>query len=320
MPKRVEVVFGGRPLPPHLRGAVLALGNFDGEHIGHQTVAARAVALARSRGVAAIVGTFDPHPKRLFKPDAIAFRLSSLDQRRRQLSTMAVNAMMVFEFTRALANVPSEVFVGEWLSDVSAVVTGENFAFGCGRKGDVASLAMLGNEHGLMVDTVAPVTFDGDVVSSTRIRAALQRGDCAAAARLLTRPYSIAGELRPGVRMDPGLPLLDASIRLGDYLRPRRGVYAVCVRFSDGRMLGGSAFLESASDEGAEQLLELFLVDVRDADLGQPIEVDLVAHLHDAHETYDTPELRKRIALDREQARELVGNSVREAAAGAGKT
>lgn len=306
----IEVVFGGRPLPAHLHGAVIALGNFDGFHVGHQAVAARAVALARARGVAAIVATFDPHPKRLFKPDATSFRLSSLDQRRRLLGASGVDAMMIFEFTRALANVTPEAFVNDWLREAGGIVTGENFAFGRGRSGDIAMLAELGAGRGLIFEVVGPVRGEGEVISSTRIRAALQDGDCAGATRLLTRPYTIAGELRPGVRMDPGLPLLDASIRLADYLRPRRGVYAVRAHLPGHRVLGGSAYLESGSDEGAEQLLELFLVDVREADLGQPISVELIAKLHDAHETYDTPELRKRIALDRDQARELVSRPV----------
>ena len=306
----IEVVFGGRPLPAHLRRAVIALGNFDGFHVGHQAVAARAVALARTRGVAAIVATFDPHPKRLFKPDATSFRLSSLEQRRQLLGASGVNAMMIFEFTRALANVTPEAFVNDWLREAGGVVTGENFAFGRGRTGDIAMLARLGAERDLTFEVVGPVRGDGEVISSTRIRAALQEGNCPAATRLLTRPFTIAGELRPGVRMDPGLPLLDASIRLADYLRPRRGVYAVRAHLPGDRVLGGSAFLESGADEGAEQLLELFLVDVRETDLGQPIAVELIAKLHDAHETYDTPELRKRIALDRDQARELVSRPI----------
>ena len=99
----IERVFGGRPLPPRLAGAVIALGNFDGFHLGHQAVATRAMALARARGVPVIVATFDPHPKRLFKPDATPFRLTSLDQRQRLFGDYGVDAMMVFEFTRALA-------------------------------------------------------------------------------------------------------------------------------------------------------------------------------------------------------------------------
>lgn len=304
----IDRIFGGRPLPTRLRGAVIALGNFDGFHRGHQAVAARALELARSRGVAAIVATFDPHPKRLFKPGATPFRLTSLDQRQRYLADYGIDAMMVFEFTPALANVTPEEFVSHRLRDASGVVTGENFAFGRGRAGDVDLLARLGAERGLTLDPIGSVGEAGDAISSTRIRAALQQGDCAAAARLLTRPYTIAGELRPGVRMDPGLPLLDASIRLGDYLRPRRGVYAVRAHLPDARVLGGSAYLESAGDGGPEQLLELFLIDVQERDLGKPVSVELIAHLHDAPEIRDAPELRKRIAIDRDQAREIVAS------------
>ena len=288
---------------------MIALGNFDGFHIGHQAVAGYAIKLARERGQRAIVATFDPHPKRLFKPDATSFRLTSLDQREVLFGRHGVDAMMVFEFTRALANVTPDDFVSDWLGDASGIVVGANFAFGRARAGKVERLAALGAMRGITVDTVAPVTQDGEIISSSRIRAALQKGDCAAAMHLLTRPYTINGELRPGVRMDPGLPLLDASIRLGDYLRARRGVYAVRARLPGERVLDGSAYLESASDEGAGQLLELFLMDVKEADLGKPISVELIAHLHDAHETYDMPELRKRIELDRNQARELVSRS-----------
>lgn len=302
----IHLVFGGRPLPPNLRGAVIALGNFDGFHLGHQAVAAHTMAVARARGVAAIVATFDPHPKRLFKPDATPFRLTTLAQRQQLLGQFGVDALMVFEFTRALANVTAQDFVSDWLRDAGGIVTGDSFAFGRGRAGDIGLLAALGAERGLSFDAIGPVVGDDAIISSTRIRAALQNGDCQTAARLLSRPYTIAGELRPGVRMDPGLPLLDASIRLADYLRPRRGVYAVRAHLPGARVLGGSAYLDSAADGGAEQLLELFLVDLRDDDLGKPISVELVAHLHDAHETYDTPELRKRIALDRDQARDIV--------------
>ena len=308
-PRSIDRVFGGRPLPARLKGAVIALGNFDGFHLGHRAVAERTIELARSRGVPAIIATFDPHPKRLFKADATSFRLTSLDQRQRLFARTGVDAMMVFEFNRALANVTPEQFVNEWLRDASGVVTGENFAFGRARAGTVELLAELGVRRGMTHDVVRAVSRDGEIISSSRIRAAIQLGDCVTAAALLTRPYAIAGELRPGVRMDPGLPLLDASLRLGDYLRPRRGVYAVKVHLPGGRVLTGSAFQESAADQGPEQLLELFLVDLDEADLGEPIVVELVAHLHDAHETYDLPELRKRIELDRRQARELVSSA-----------
>lgn len=311
-PKALDRVFGGRPLSDHLQGAIIALGNFDGFHLGHQAVAELAIKLARERGTRAIVATFDPHPKRLFKPDATSFRLTTLDQREVMFAHHGIDAMMVFEFTRQLANVTPEEFVDRWLGGASGIVTGENFAFGRARAGTVELLAELGAKRGLTFDAARSIEREGEIISSSRIRSALQRGDCPQAARLLTRPYTISGELRPGVRMDPGLPLLDASIRLGDYLRPRRGVYAVRTHLPGARVLSGSAYLESAADEGTDQLLELFLADLAEEDLGQPISVELIGHLHDAHEIYDTPELRKRIELDRHQARELVSGSAAE--------
>lgn len=293
-------------MPQHLLGAVIALGNFDGFHLGHQAVAACAIELARTRGVPAIIATFDPHPKRLFKPDATSFRLTSLDQRQQLFGAGGVDAMMVFEFNRALASVSAKKFVSDWLRDAGGVVTGANFFFGQGRGGDVDLLADLGRKRGLVHIAVPAVTREGKTISSSLIRAAIQVGDCATAAAMLTRPYTIRGELRPGIRMDPGLPLLDASIRLADYLRPRRGVYAVRAHLPNGRTLIGSAYQESGADEGGEQLLEMFLIDVAEQDLGHPIAVEFIAHLHDALETYDTSGLRKRIELDRDQARELV--------------
>ncbi len=176
------------PLPFHLRGAVIALGNFDGFHLGHQAVIARAVAMARQRGVAAVAGTFDPHPVDYFSPGAVPFRLTTLNQRQQLLMASGVDAMTVFKFDGALASVTPQAFVEHWLADFGGVVTGEDFTFGCGRVGNVHTLAEIGVKQGLACATVKPVMLDGEIISSTRIRAALRAGDSTAAARLLGRP------------------------------------------------------------------------------------------------------------------------------------
>lgn len=289
------------------RGAILALGNFDGVHLGHQAVIARAVDMARARGVAAVVGTFDPHPVRHFTRDAAAFRLTTLEQRQRLLAAHGVDAMAVFAFTDTLAGVTPEAFVSDWLRDVGGVVTGADFSFGRARAGDVARLAELGRLRGMTCAAVSPVAAAGGTVSSSRIRTALRAGDCVEAARLLTRPFTLDTVLERGRRHAPALPLLDASAALGDYLRPRPGVYAVRARLEDGRVLGGSAYL--APDES--DVLELFLVGLTARDLGRAAAVELIAHLHDAAGHYDAPALRVRIARDR-----LVGRRVVAALAG----
>lgn len=291
----VERLVGGTSMPEAFRGAVIALGNFDGVHLGHQAVIACAVNMARARGVPTIVGTFDPHPVRHFRSDAAAFRLTTLEQRLQLLGRHGVDAMAVFAFDGTLANVTPEVFVDEWLRGVGGVVTGADFRSGRGRAGDPAMLAELGARRGIRCAAVTSVAADGAVVSSSRIRAALRAGDCTEAARLLTRSFTIGAVLRPGRRHDPALPLLDASIALGEYLRPRTGVYAVRGRLDDGRALGGSAYLAS----GEHDVLELFLVGLAARDLGRRVEVEMIAHLHDAAGHYDAPALRVRIARDR---------------------
>ena len=142
-----------------LRGGVIALGNFDGFHLGHQAVAGRAIALAKARGVPAIIATFDPHPVRHFKPDAAPFRLTTLDQRARLFATAGADAMLVFDFDAELAGVSAEAFVTDWLmgrAGASGVVTGEDFTFGRGRGGNIGVLRDVGAEHGLSVETVGP--------------------------------------------------------------------------------------------------------------------------------------------------------------------
>lgn len=233
-----ERIEGGRPLPARLAGAVIALGNFDGFHLGHQAVVGRAVEIARARGVAAIVATFDPHPVRHFRPDGDPFRLTSLDQRQHILGRAGVNALMVCAFDGALARLTPEAFVDGWLTGAGGIVTGENYAFGCGRSGDIHLLGRLATERGMSCEAAEAITRDGETVSSSRIRELLRKGDCEAAARLLTRPFAVQGHSAP--RPD-GSIVLD----LGDYLHPRDGFYSVRVRTPSNRPIEGIAHIAS---------------------------------------------------------------------------
>lgn len=278
----MERVTGGTELPPHLRGAVIALGNFDGFHLGHQAVVGRAVELARQRGVAAIVATFDPHPVRHFVPDALPFRLTTLDQREKLFAEAGADAMLVFEFGARLATVTAEDFVRVWLAGASGVVTGEDFTFGKGRGGNIRVLAELGAQQDMTVDTVAPVMLDGDVVSSSRIREALKSGDCTTATRLLTRPFAVEGVVQHGDALGRTIGYPTANLNLENYLRPRYGVYAVRVALPDGRAIDGAANLGIRPQfEPPKELLESYLFDFDEDLYGQRIEVSLIAHLRD---------------------------------------
>ncbi len=147
----MQRVDGAGPIPAHLAGGIVALGNFDGFHLGHQAVVGAAVARARAEGWPALVATFDPHPIRYFRPDAAPFRLTTLDQRERLFAAAGVDAMVVFRFDEELAALSAQDFVQARLLAalrVGGVVTGEDFTFGRARSGDVTSLRAWGRAHG----------------------------------------------------------------------------------------------------------------------------------------------------------------------------
>jgi riboflavin kinase/FMN adenylyltransferase len=266
-----------------LRGGIVALGNFDGFHKGHQAVVGRAIERARAEGRPALVATFDPHPMRFFRPDSSWFRLTMMDQRARLLEAAGVDGLYVFRFDAAFAAAAPEAFVAEWLVErlgAAGVVTGEDFTFGRNRGGDVRLLAELGRSHGFTAEAVAPVTEDGAPVSSTRIREALRAGDCETATRLLTRPFTIEGVVEHGDKRGRAIGYPTANLVLDRYLRPRYGVYAVRGRLSDGRVLEGAANLGvRPTFEPPKELLEPYFFDFSGDLYGQKLEVELVSFL-----------------------------------------
>ena len=274
---------GGETVDGALHGAIIALGNFDGFHLGHQAVVGRAVALAKEHGVPAIVATFDPHPIRHFRPDAPPFRLTTLDQRQRLFAAAGADAMLVFNFNAELANVTASHFITDWLiarAGASGVVTGEDFTFGKGRGGNTQVLAEIGSAHGLTVETVGPVSEDGEVISSSRIREALQTGDIATATRLLTRPFAIEGVVQHGDKVGRTIGYPTANIDLSNYLRPRYGIYAVRGRLADGRVLNGAANLGIRPQfDPPKELLEPYFFDFSGDLYGQVVEVELHAFI-----------------------------------------
>ncbi|HEV2570081.1 bifunctional riboflavin kinase/FAD synthetase [Sphingomonas sp.] len=279
----MERLEGGSAVPAHLRGGVVALGNFDGFHLGHQAVVGRAITRARAERRPALVATFDPHPVRYFRPDAPPFRLTTLEQRQRLFGTAGADAMIVFHFDAALAGLTAEAFVEERLVGLigaAGVVTGEDFTFGRGRGGNAQVLADLAQRHGFSAEAVAPVTLEGDPVSSSRIRSALQQGDCATAARLLTRPFTIEGVVQHGDKVGRTIGYPTANIALDRYLRPRYGIYAVRARLPDGRLIYGAANLGiRPSFDPPKELLEAYLFDFDEDLYGQTIEVEFHAFI-----------------------------------------
>jgi riboflavin kinase / FMN adenylyltransferase len=302
----MERLDGGSAVPERFRGGIVALGNFDGFHSGHQAVVGRAVERARAEGRPALAATFDPHPVRYFKPDVPPFRLTTLNQRERLFGAAGADAMLVFRFDESLATLTAEEFVTERLIKLigaAGVTTGEDFTFGKGRGGNVEVLKELGAKHGFSVDAVAPVG-DGEPISSSRIRDALAAGDCETAARLLTRPFAIEGIVEQGDRRGRAMGYPTANISLGKYLRPKYGVYAVRGRLADGRVLDGAANLGvRPSFDPPKELLEPYFFDFAGDLYGQTVEVELISWLRPEEKFDSLDALKAQMARDCEEAK-----------------
>jgi len=290
-------------LPADARGAAIALGNFDGVHAGHQAV----IEAARDQGGKLGVAVFTPHPRRFFQPDAPPFRLQTDAQRARALAALGVDELFELGFDAALSLTTDEEFAARVLHQrlgARHVVVGAEFRFGRGRGGDVSSLRRFGAALGFGVTAVAPVGGVDDKISSTTIRAAIAAGDMARAAALMTRPWSIAGMVQRGFARGRGFGFATANVTLGDYVRPRLGIYAVRARIDDATYDGvASVGINPTFEALPTPLLEAHLFDF-DRDLyGAQIEVDLIAFLRDEAKFESVDALKAQMARDAEAAK-----------------
>jgi riboflavin kinase/FMN adenylyltransferase len=300
------------PVPEHLRGAILALGNFDGFHRGHQAVVGEAIRRAREQGRPAIVATFDPHPVRFFDPTAEPFRLTTLDQREELFAAAGADAMLVIRFDADVAGMSAQSWVEDGLHGhlgAAGVVTGEDFTFGKGRTGNPQVLRELGAPLGMEAVTVGPVHDGHGPISSSRIREALKAGDCEAASTLLTRPFAIRGTVQHGDKVGRTIGFPTANLALDTYLRPRFGVYAVT-----GRVIGQDRILQGAANIGVrpqfdppKELLEPHFFDFSGDLYGQEIEVAFHHFLRPEGKFASLDELVAQMNKDCDRARQLLG-------------
>ncbi len=231
----MRIVHDIASFPPHLRGGVAAMGNFDGLHLGHRAVLDHTAEQARQRNAPFLVLTFEPHPRRFFRPELPPFRLTPLADKVRLLRPHAVDGLIVLPFTAGLAATSAEDFAAllREAAGIDRVVVGHDFRFGRDRRGDPAALAQTA---GLSVSVTPEVTdLDGVACSSTRIRELIQAGDCQAAARLLGRPVEIQGRVRRGDQRGRTIGFPTANLDMAGYLPPRHGVYAARFGLPGGR-------------------------------------------------------------------------------------
>ena len=293
-----------------LRGAVIALGNFDGFHKGHQAVAGEAIRWAHDEGRPSIIATFDPHPVRFFKPDVPPFRLTTLEQRQELYLAAGATAMLVFHFDGELAGTSAEDFISKILIErfgAFGVVTGGDFSFGKGAKGNVELLRDYGGSLGLQSRVVEAVKDDG-VISSSRIREALRDGDPQLAADLLTRPFAIRGIVEHGDKNGRKLGYPTANIAIDTYLRPKYGVYAVTGKvLATGETYKGAANIGIRPQfEPPKELLEPYFFDFSGDLYGQEIEVAFHHFLRGEAKFDSLDDLMVQMEKDCEDARRLL--------------
>jgi riboflavin kinase/FMN adenylyltransferase len=280
----ITIVRDWRNLPDALKGASVALGNFDGVHLGHQRVIAAAREAAERLGCPLGVISFEPHPRVFFQPNAEPFRVMTPAQQARALAALGVDLFYELPFGADLADMSDERFVREVLVEglgVRWASVGFDVTYGKGRTGGPAELRVAGERLGFGVSVVERVDdAHGVKLSSSAVRDALHAGRPEEAAAILGRPFAIEGEVVHGDKRGREIGVPTANVRLGDYVRPKFGIYAVRTRLADGRVFDGVANLGvRPMFESPEPLLEVWLFDF-DGDLyGQAIETELVAYI-----------------------------------------
>jgi riboflavin kinase/FMN adenylyltransferase len=286
----------------------LALGVFDGVHVGHRAVIEAARQQVESHGGNCIVVTFDPHPIRVLAPERAPRQLlASLDHKARLLEKIHVDALLALPFTREFAQISATDFIESLVrhQHVATIAVGEDWRFGKGREGDVSFLRRIGEKLGFQVIALPPVMHQGERISSTRIRQSIRDGAMANAAEMLGRPYGIEGLVVKGQQLGRTLGFPTANIALGEEQLPPDGVWAVRGH-GDGHAWQGVANLGNRPTvDGLTRVFEVHLFD-HDSDLyGKMLEVEFVKHLRPEQKFPSLDALREQITKDVTDAREV---------------
>ena len=299
-------------LPAPLRGGVVAIGNFDGVHRGHQAVLERALGEARRRGVPAIVLTFEPHPRSVIRPDQPLFRLTPAPLRARLLAALGFHAVVELPFTRDFAAQSAARFITDILDHglgVSHVVTGFDFHFGKDRQGGPAFLIEAGERHGFGVTLVDAFRDEGaEVVSSSRIRALLSKGEVVEAAGLLGYRFTVVGTVSHGKQLGRTLGFPTANMELPAQTTLVHGIYAVRFRRENGDLHDGVASFgrRPTVDEAGAVLLETFLFDFSGDLYGENGLVSFFGFLRGEEKFSSLDALTVQMRRDEEEARALL--------------
>ncbi|HEX7945058.1 MAG TPA: bifunctional riboflavin kinase/FAD synthetase [Phenylobacterium sp.] len=311
--KRIRVIRGWKDLSEHDRGAAVAMGNFDGVHLGHQKVIALAAKAAADLGCPLGVITLDPHPRAYFRPDEPLFRLMKPDQQARALEKLGVDMLYVLPMEAELAGMTDREFATEVLHEglgARHVAVGFDNSFGKDRTGSPDTMRAYGAEMGFGVSVADPVgAEEGEKFSSTAVREALRDGKPEVAAEILGRPFAIEGPVQRGRQLGRTLGFPTANVDLADYVSPRFGVYATRTRLSDGREMPGVANIGvNPTVQGITRpLLEVWLFDFDEDIYDRIIETSLIAFLRPEEKFDGLETMTEQVMKDAAEARKVLG-------------
>lgn len=309
----MQIIRHYEQVPPGLRGAVYALGNFDGVHLGHQQVIGKAAAIAREMGVPLGVLVFEPHPQQFFFPDKPFFRLTPFRAKARLLEGLGVDALAALPFDEKMSQKLAPEFVLDVLVNglhAVHVVAGYDFRFGKGRGGDAAALSYMGEMEGFGVSIVEEVQDGGVTYSSTRIRELLAEGDPRGAAKLLGHWWSVETHIQQGDQRGRTIGFPTANLPLEDHVEPALGVYAVKVEIEDGPhkgVYGGVANVgRRPTFDKEDVLLEAHIFDFEGDIYGAHAAVSFIEYIRSERKFDGLDSLKAQIAKDSEKAREIL--------------
>ncbi|MFW6415620.1 MAG: bifunctional riboflavin kinase/FAD synthetase [Thermodesulfobacteriota bacterium] len=291
-------------------GTCVTIGNFDGVHVGHQTLIKTLKQRAKQKGLYSVVFTFDPHPMSVIAGQTPPF-ITQTKQKLELLQEMQPDYILCLHFTQEIANLSPEEFVETYLVkglNTKDLVIGHDYTFGKGRRGNFELLQQLGELHGFNVEQIQAIIKDADVVSSTRIRTLVQEGRVEEAEPLLGRLYQVSGKVVKGQqRGGPLLGIPTANLEVADELVPKSGVYAVWAEH-EGQRYAAVANVGHNPTFGQEHLsVEVHICDFEQDIYGQQLRVHFVKRLREEKKFSGIEELLAQIRADIQKAREVLG-------------
>jgi riboflavin kinase/FMN adenylyltransferase len=309
----VEVIRDLSDWPLGLRQGAVAIGNFDGVHLGHARIIERLLAVAKRVNGPAVVFTFDPHPVRLLRPQHAPPPLTWTERKAELLGELGVDHVIAYPTDEALLQLaPVEFFeqIVRGRLAARAMVEGPNFYFGRDRRGDIERLKELCSQSDIMLEVVEPITIGGEYVSSSRVRKLIEQGQVEEADRLLTRPYRLRGMVTHGASRGHRIGFPTANLNAIDTLLPAEGVYGGRALLAEGAQCPAAINI-GANPTFADQSLkvEVHLIDWQGALYGEPLEVDILARLRDIQRFDGVEALKTQLNKDIAQARNIASSA-----------